>query len=91
MLRSAGSHYRQRVEKSGVVNDQLMQLNLREIQSIRIAAFESYENEWETVPGFVYTYTTPQITTVLLVHPDHSVNWFAFADAAYSKHWWRQR
>ena len=73
--------YRQTVEKSGVVNEQLRQLNFEEVESVRTAAFESYENEWEAVPGFVYTYTMPQITTVLLVHPDHSVNWFAFADA----------
>jgi hypothetical protein len=88
--------YRERVEKTGISNDQSLpvdvrdsdqslQVDLRAVETVRTAAFESYKNEWEAVAGFVYTYTMPQITTVLLVRPNHAVNWFAFADADTAK------
>jgi hypothetical protein len=88
--------YRERVQKRGITSDpslqvdlrdsdQSLQADLRDVETVRTAAFESYENEWEAVAGFVYTYTMPQMTTVLLVHPNHAVNWFAFADADTAK------
>jgi hypothetical protein len=88
--------YRERVQKSAITNDQSLpvdlpdrdqspRVDLRDVETVRTAAFESYENEWEAIAGFVYTYTTPQVTTVLLVHPNHAVNWIAFADADTAK------
>jgi hypothetical protein len=74
--------YRQRVERNGVVDDQKRTLSFRDIDKVVVQPFEIFENQRNGKPGFIYSYTTPQIMTLVAAHSDASFNWFAFTDSA---------
>jgi hypothetical protein len=77
--------YRQRLQRDDTVTDQSYQVPLRDIQTVRVELFEKYENEFTGKPGYVFIRSTPYISTVEMIHPDHKVNWFPFVDEAAAK------
>src|SRR5579871_3084797 len=77
--------YRQRMQRDETVTDQSYQVPLRDIQTVRVELFEKYENEFAGIRGYVYIRSTPSISTVELIHPDHKANWFPFIDEGAAK------
>ena len=77
--------YRQRVQRDDAVTDQSYEVPLRDIQTVRVELYEKYENEFTGKPGYVFIRSTPYISTVEMIHPDHKVNWFPFVDEAGAK------
>ncbi len=74
--------YRQNVERDGGTYEEQHRLALGDIVEIKVELFESFENEHQGKPGWVYTMTDPPISAVVITHQDGTMDWFAVMGAA---------
>ncbi len=69
--------YRRQLQREESSREEQRRFDLSDIGEIKVEPFESFENEHQGQPGWVYTMTDPQMSAVVIIHADGSMDWFA--------------
>ena len=77
--------YRRQFELEDSSREEQRSFALGDIDEVKVEPFESFENEHQGQPGWVYTMTDPEISAVVITHRDGSMDWFAVRAGAMAK------
>lgn len=69
--------YRRQLEREDSNQEEQHSFALGDIDELKVEPFESFENEHQGQPGWVYTLTDPEISAVVITHRDGRMDWFA--------------